>query len=120
MKKFIESNAGTILVATIITMVIVILTAGCSALVPNTVTPFAEHVSHLTQHAPFAAGDKQTHYGYEQLGVAARWEVYKGAFFEMSEGINPGRKNTGGEACDALYGGREVFTARVGYTFRLK
>lgn len=87
---------------------------GC-ALVPNTISPFAEHVSHASQHF----GSNPTHYGYEQIGVAARWNV-KHAFLEMSEGYNPGKRNSGGEACDALYGGHEVFTARVGYTFDIK
>lgn len=87
---------------------------GC-ALVPNTVSPFVEHVSHASQHF----GADKTHYGYEQIGVAARWNV-KHAFLEISEGFNPGKRNSAGAACDALYGGREVFTARVGYTFEVR
>lgn len=87
---------------------------GC-ALAPNTVTPFVEHVSHVSQHF----GPNPTHYGFEQIAVAARWKA-KGAFLEMSEGYNPGSRNSHGEACDGLYGGHEVFTARVGYEFTVK
>lgn len=88
--------------------------SGC-ALAPNTITPFVEHVSHASQHF----GSNPTHFGYEQIAVAARWNV-KGAFLEMSEGYNPGSRNSYGQACDGLYGGHEVFTARVGYDFRIK
>lgn len=91
--------------------------SGCAALVPNTVTPFAEHVSHLTQHEPFCAADRQAHIGYEEVGVAARWD-YRAAFVEVAEGYNFASKE--GQACAGLCGEREVFSARVGYSFRLK
>lgn len=89
---------------------------GC-CLVPNTVSPVVEHVSHASQHF----GPNRTNDGYNQLALVARWRVYKGAFLEMSEGVNLGRKCANGKAYDGLSGNeREVFTARVGYTFEVK
>lgn len=89
--------------------------SGC-ALAPNTVSPVIEHVSHLSQHF----GANPTHYGYNQIALVAHWRLYRGAFLDVSEGYNPGSRNSGGQACDALYGGHEVFAARVGYTFNIK
>jgi hypothetical protein len=54
-------------------------------LVPNTVSPVLEHVSHATQHEPFTA--RPTEYGYNELAVIARWNVQH-AFIELTEGYN--------------------------------
>lgn len=94
-----------------------VLTTGC-ALLPNTVSPVIEHVSHLTQHAPFTS--HPTDYGYNQVALQAHWNVTRNTFVEVSEGYNLGTLNTHGQACGALYGGREVFTAKIGYTFHVK
>src|SRR6266481_3116674 len=94
-------------------LLIILSLSGC-ALLPNTVSPVIEHVSHLTQHAPFAS--HPTDYGYNQIALQAHWGLTRNTFVEVSEGYNLGAINTGGKACGALYGGREVFTAKIGYT----
>lgn len=95
----------------------VIACTGC-AVAPNTISPFVEHVSHISQHEPFTS--HPTNYGYEEIGVQAHWNLPAHFYVDVAEGYNPGKSNTNGQATDGLYGGREVFTARIGYTFRVK
>lgn len=88
--------------------------SGC-ALEPNSIRPEIEHVSHAFQHEPFTS--HPTNYGYTQLSLVAHWEV-RHAYVELGEGYN--LDSADGNACGALYGGHEVFTARAGYIFNLK
>lgn len=115
MKDFI--TAALFFFISILFWVIIIVLPGC-ALVPNTVSPVLEHVSHTSQHAPFTS--HPTDYGYNQVAIQAHWELPGHTFVEVSEGYNLGKMNTNGQACGALYGGREVFTAKIGYTFHIK
>jgi hypothetical protein len=96
----------------LITALAALSLTGC-ALLPNTVSPVIEHTSHIGQHF----GSHPTEYGYNEIAVVAHWRVYRGAFLDLQEGYNPGSRNSDGQACDGLYGGHEVFTARAGYTF---
>ncbi len=97
--------------------------SGCAALVPNTITPEVQHGSELFQHQPFTS--HPTNYGYEVVDVCAQWNV-RHAFVAISEGYNlsPDRVRWPDgtvAARGALIGAsREVFTARVGYTFVIK
>lgn len=93
--------------------------SGC-ALAPNTVRLEAEHVSHLTQHAPFSANP--TNYGYQDIGVVAHWNVFKGAFAELREAYSISKvdRDVDFTCYGALAGPKEIFTAKVGYEWRVK
>jgi hypothetical protein len=81
--------------------------SGCAALIPDSIGPEIEHVSHASQHF----GDHPTNFGYSQVNVVARWH-YGNGYAEVSEGVTLG--------CERLDGMREVFNARFGYAIPLK
>lgn len=101
-------------------ILISLLMAGCEAMVPNVLRPEIEHVSHLTQHAPFTSSPDN--YGYDQVSITARWNTTEHTILEVSEGINLDRyfNNPPAYGYGALCGPREIFTARFGYEFKLK
>lgn len=92
----------------------VVALTGCQTLEPNTITPFLEHDSHASQHF----GPHPTNYGYNEVGVQAHWDLPSKFYVEMAEGYNFAPKN--GQLCAGLCGPREVFSARVGYVFKVK
>lgn len=96
-------------------LLVVLLMDGC-AIAPNTISPVVSHTSHIAQHF----GSNKTEYGYNEVGLQAHWRLYRGAFLDVTEGYNWGDINTDGQACAGLYGGRDVFTATVGYSFVVK
>lgn len=93
--------------------------AGCTTLEPNAIRVYGEHVSHASQHFESPA----TNYGYDTVNVEAHWE-HKGAFLDLSEGINLERADCEVNGKDNGYGGlwgpREVFQARIGYEWSIK
>ena len=94
-----------------------LLLAACQALVPEVVRPEITHVSHISQHF----GSDRTNYGYDALDVMARWR--KGPWvIEASEGVVIEERWNEGPlyGYGAMIGPREIFTAHVGYEFRLK
>jgi hypothetical protein len=92
---------------------------GC-ALAPRQIAVYGEHVSHATQHF----GDTRTDYGFDTVNVAAQWRTADGAgpFADVAEGYNLDSKwhYAGYDTVGALIGPREVFSARVGWIFRLR
>lgn len=96
----------------------VCLLQGCAVL-PNTIGPFVQHDSHLTQHRPFT--DDTTDYGANLIGIDAHWRAGP-VTVDLSEALNlqgawSGDGHTGhGE----LLGPRESFEARVGYGFTIR
>lgn len=98
-----------------------LLMTGCAALVPDSIRPELEHMSHATQHQPFT--NHPTDFDGELASVFAHWDIH-GAYLEVGEGVILNRlsaKNSQGEtAYGEIEGPREQFTARVGYVFELK
>lgn len=92
-----------------------VLTLSSCALAPNTVGPELAHVSHLLQHRPFT--NHPENIGYQTIGVVAHWRA-GGFYLDAGEAYN--FAPTYGEGCAGMCGGREVFSARAGYEFRLK
>jgi hypothetical protein len=85
--------------------VLLLLTAGCATLEPDTVLVEAGHESSIAQH--FESHDPNV--GVETLGLAARWQ--RGRWFgEASEAYAV----TGMTIC-AAHCPRDVFEAHVGY-----
>lgn len=97
-----------------ILIVAAVAASGCASLVPNSVRPEFEHMSHLTQHM----GDS-TDYGANMANLVAHWDI-KHAYVEIAEGVDLDRHwpevNSNGE----IIGPREEFTARIGYVFQVR
>lgn len=87
------------------------LLQGCAVL-PNTVGPELEHMSHATQHEPFTS--HPTNYGSEILNFTAEWarDDGTGPRLDISEGAVIGP--------DEIAGPREQFSARFGWRFRIR
>ncbi len=106
-------------------LVLSVAAAGCSAvqpLLPNTVAPEFEHISHVSQHAPMTA--TPTHYGANILSVTANWDIGSHVYVTLAEGISldhcrPETKYYSTD-CGEIVGPREQFTARIGYKFNVK
>ena len=89
---------------------------GC-AIAPDTLRIEGEHVSHLTQHF----GSDKTDFGYQAIALELHWQ--RGHWFaDVSEGVVvSGRDEKVSQQCyGALWGPREVFTARTGWEIPLK
>ena len=82
---------------------------------PSDVSLEADHVSHVSQH--FGLGP--TDYGFDTVGIAARWD-YKRASVTVVEGAIIERCYMAGPdnpECGAMVGrNRELFQARVSYS----
>lgn len=83
--------------------------SGCASIQPTQVSLVADHVSHLSQHF----GADPTSFGYDAVGVAAHWQAGR-AYLDVSETYNLGPLTCFGQGYAALWGPREVFSARVG------
>ena len=87
--------------------------AGCAVLrraEPDSASVVITHVSHILQHEPCAnwIGDQPTNYGFQTIGVAARWS-HGPWYFSVSDGYS---------LPDGWFPGpKEIFEARAGYTF---
>lgn len=82
---------------------------------PDSVDLFAEHVSHISQHMQHDPTD----FGYDTVGLAARWQLSPRFALTLSEGYNVDpcyrSRLINGSWCGALFGPREVFSARLSY-----
>ena len=99
------------------------LLGGCSNtryLLPNTVTPEFEHMSHMTQHQPFTG--QPTCYGTDLANVVLHWDVTHHVKFELAEGMSLDRHwSDRYESGDGeILGPREQFSMRVGYSFTVR
>lgn len=79
------------------------LLSGC-ALLPDSVRPELEHLSHATQHEPFT--DHPTNYGAEIAGLMLHWDLPH-AYLEVGEGYSLDPRSE-------ILGPREQFSARIG------
>lgn len=93
----------------------IVALSGCAAVRPNNIRLYAEHVSHVSQHM----GSNPTDYGYNTINLELHYE-HKGVFSDIAEGYNLGAKSDWGLGYGALVGPREVFSARIGYDFKVK
>jgi hypothetical protein len=93
-----------------------LLALGGCALVPNSVRPELEHISHATQHF----GPDQTSYGGTIVQLTAHWDAPHRFYLEMSEGVALGPYFPGSNSFGGIVGPREEFTARVGYSFEVR
>ena len=93
--------------------------SGC-ALVPNTITPEFDHVSHLTQHAPFT--NDPTNYGSEIANIVVGYELPYNVKVDLVEGIDLDKHWVAppNQGYGEVLGPREQFSLRIGYTFRIK
>ena len=90
--------------------------SGCMAVLPNTISPEVEHMSHITQHRPFT--DHPTDDGALILGATARWNLGR-VYVEIAEGFDVCPHHMPDDAVGEIVGPREEFTARIGYTFTI-
>ena len=96
-----------------LTCLAILLTLPGCALMPNTVRVETEHVSHLSAGWPIEKQGR-TEDGFSMVSIIGRWQM-RGAYLEIGEGVNLEGRNGGG-----FYGPAEVFTARMGYEFRVR
>ncbi|HZT04351.1 MAG TPA: DUF3653 domain-containing protein [Steroidobacteraceae bacterium] len=105
---------------TLAVMLTLALSLSACALAPRQIAVYGEHVSHSTQHFT----DTATNYGYDTVNVAAQWRTADGAgpFMDIAEGVNVDSAwhYAGYDVHGALIGPREVFSARLGWIFRLR
>ena len=71
--------SGILLAYSVIAMI-----AGC-ALVPNTISPELEHMSHVTQHQPFT--DTPTRYGINIASVVVGYRLGDHLQLELADGV---------------------------------
>lgn len=90
---------------------------GCAAIEPNSVRVYAEHVSHVSQHF----GTDATSYGYNSINLEVHYQK-DGYYLDVAEGINLNSqdKAAAGPCYGAMYGPREMFTAKAGYEFQIR
>ena len=90
---------------------------GCAAIVPNTVTPELEHMSHASQHRPFT--ESPTRYGANIASVVLGWNLPRGVSLQLAEGISLDKRYAT-PSCGEIEGPREEFSARIGYSFKVR
>lgn len=84
------------------------LLSGC-ALLPDSVRPEIEHLSHVTQHEPFT--DHPTEYGANLANLLLHWDLPH-AYIELGEGYSLAPRSE-------IMGPREQFSARIGLVIPL-
>jgi hypothetical protein len=101
----------------ILVLLCVFMCASC-ALVPNSISPEFEHISHLTQHF----GAIRTNYGANIANITAEWDVGKRFYMTLAEGVDLDRRYTvyGQQEHGEIIGPREEFTGRIGYKFTVR
>jgi hypothetical protein len=91
--------------------------SGCATIVPNSIRPELEHISHASQHAPFTSSP--TRYGANMANLVLHWDLPKHFTAELAEGVDLDRHYRDTNSCGEIMGPREEFTARIGYTFTI-
>ena len=115
MSRFAWPFIGVASVALFVLVLFLGLT-GC-ALMPDTIAPEIEHMSHATQHEPLT--NNPTHFGVEIVQVTGTWNLSKNIYLELSEGIALDRRDAYGPSYGEVYGPREQFTGKIGYKFEV-
>jgi len=93
-----------------------LLALSACAIVPNSIRPEFEHMSHLSQHLSAA----HTNYGANIVNVVAHWDTPAHTYIELAEGIDLDRHYRDINSYGDIIGSREEFTARIGYVFQVK
>jgi len=88
--------------------------SGC-CLVPNSVRPEVEHLSHLSQHEPFT--EHATTLGVTMANIMLHWDLPH-SYIEIGDGIALNRHEWLGYG--EIEGPREEFSARVGLIIPLR
>ena len=98
----------------------ILTVAGCAEMLPNTISPNIEHMSHLTQHQPFT--NYPSNYGINMVGVEADWEVHKNVHFTLAESLSLSKRfeNQYYIGYGEIIGPREQFTGRISYSFHVR
>lgn len=92
------------------------LALSACALVPNSVRPEFEHLSHVTQHFQ---SNSNPDYGANMMNLVAHWDV-KRAYVEVAEGADLNHHYASSNSFGEIQGPREEFSARIGYVFQVK
>ncbi len=97
-----------------------LLTLGGCALVPNSVRPEFEHISHATQHEPFT--NHPTEYGANMANLVLHWDLPKHFSLELAEGIDLDKAYAvyGQPEHGEIMGPREQFSGRISYSIQVK
>lgn len=98
------------------TCMLALSVTGCASLIPNSVRPEIEHLSHATQH--FQTFDPN--YGSELFNLVAHWDIKQHAYLEIAEGVDLDRFYRSSNSYGEILGNREEFTARVGWVFTVR
>ena len=104
--------SGILLAYSVIAMI-----AGC-ALVPNTISPELEHMSHATQHRPFT--DSPTGYGSNIANVVVGYRLGDHLNLEFADGRSLDRHYNYGNSWGEIEGPREEFSARLRWTIQVR
>jgi len=92
--------------------------SACQALVPNTISPYVEHMSHATQHEPFT--DHPTSYGADIIGLSVGYSLGHNLRLDLSEGYTLEHYYPNSSSYGEIVGPREEFTGRLSYQFTVK
>lgn len=97
-----------------------LLTLGGCALVPNSVRPEFEHISHATQHEPFT--NHPTEYGANMANLVLHWDLPRHFSLELAEGVDLDKAYTvyGQPEHGEIMGPREQFSGRISYSIQVK
>jgi hypothetical protein len=86
---------------------------------PNSLRPEIEHMSHLTQHEPFTS--HPTHDSASIAWLLAHWDVTRHGYVEVGEGFILNHESPGpGVGYGEIGGPREQFVARFGLIIPVK
>ena len=115
-------NVIALLAAIALAVFICASATGCAALVPNSITPELEHLSHASQHHPFT--ENPARYGANLANLVLRWDLGSRLHLDLAEGASLDKRYAkpqyAQDSCGEVEGPREEFSARIGYSFNLK
>jgi hypothetical protein len=94
-----------------------LMLSGC-VLVPNTITPELEHMSHATQHHPFT--EHTTGYGSNIANLVVGYRIGDRLNLEFADGRSLDKHYNYGNSWGEIEGPREEFSARLRYTIQVK
>lgn len=113
-----KHGALTTLLMWVAFAVVVFSFTGCASLVPNYAAPELEHISHVTQHAPFTSSP--TRYGANIASVTVGYNLPHHFNLELSEGVSLDKHYSQSNQCGEIEGPREQFSARLRYMIQIR
>lgn len=117
LKQYLLSLPHPTRLAQLVLGLLVVVLANACALLPDSVAPEFEHMSHTLQHEPFT--NEPTRYGVEIVQVTAEWNLTKRLYIDVSEGVALEPKNGSQQGYGEIWGPREQFTGKIGYKFQI-